>query len=494
MKIIKVLALAFLFLAPALPALADNQATLDTEAIDSYIETEMQISRIPGLSLGIIQNGEIVYLQGYGTAGSNLEVSASTPFVIGSLSKSVTAVTTMQLAEEGKLKLDKPVQSYLPWFSMEGDYDPAEITIRHLLYQTSGIPNTAGLVALSGESLDNLEDEIRALSSIALVNRPGDNYIYSNVNYDILALIIEQVTDSGYREFLRSNLFKPLGMQNSFLSKEEGKAAGMSEGHTKWFGIPLATEFQYLDNSLASGFIISSAEDMSRCLLMHLNSGIFKDRQILTENGIAKLHSPGKTKEGVSPYAMGLVARTQNGKDILMHDGAMQGFNSAMVFSPERQWGVILLTNVNSMIELPAMNIALGVASFLEDQIPENSSRAPGLIYLAAVILLAVLLLLTVRSIFLLPKRLYKQINQNKPQSFFGNSRAVFLPVLAELFLPFMVFIFIPAGAGFPLWRLLALFHPDLVYGILLLSSLLVLKTLLRFYFLVKTFVIKEAT
>ncbi len=491
MQAFKVLILTCLILKLTLPVFAMNQAILDTEAVDDYIEMEMQISRIPGLSLGIIKNGEIVYLQGYGTAGGNLQVSTSTPFVIGSLSKSLTAVITMQLVEEGKLELDESVQSYLPWFNMQGEYDPADITIRHLLNQTSGIPNTANLVALSGDSLENLKNEIKALSSISLANRPGDQYIYSNVNYDILALIIKQVTENGYREYLRNNLFQPLEMHNSFLSKAEGEAAGMSAGHTKWFGIPLASDFHYLDNSLASGFIISSAEDMSRYLLIHINNGSANSHQVLTKKSIAKIQSPGNIADGVSPYAMGLVARDKNGSKVLLHDGAMQGFNSAMAFSPEDQWGVIILTNVNSMIELPAMNIALGVASFLQGHTPENSSRAPGFIYLAAVILILLFIFLTIRSIIILPKRWAKRINNKRPQGFFGYGRAVILPVLAELFLPFMVFIFLPAGAGFPLWRLLALFHPDLVYGLLIISVLLFLKALLRIYFITKTFILK---
>lgn len=482
MKILKVLVLICLILNLAAPALADTKTVLNTEAIDSYIEKEMQISSIPGLSLGIIQNGEIIYLQGYGKAGTNLQVSANTPMVIGSLSKSVTAVAVMQLVEDGKIELDSPLQSYLPWFTMQGEYDPAEITVRHLLNQTSGIPNTANLVALSGGSLENLRAEIKALSSIALSNRPGDQYIYSNVNFDILALIIEQVTENSYRDYLRKYLLEPLEMQNSFLSKTEGKAAGMSEGHTRWLGIPLPTDIHYLDNSLASGFIISSAEDMSRYLLMHLNSGSVNGYQLLTENGIAELHSPGSMADGVSPYAMGLIARDENGKRVLLHDGAMQGFNSAMAFSPEEQWGVIILTNVNSLIEQPAMNIALGVARFLQGQTPENSSRVPGILYLAAIILLVSLLLLTVRSIILLPKCWEKRTNDNRPQGFFGYSRAVLLPVLLELFLPFMVFLFLPAGAGFPLWNLLALFHPDLVYGLLILSVALVIKAAYRVY------------
>jgi len=457
--------------APALPG---------TDAIDAYIENEMRISRIPGLALGIVQNGKIVYLQGYGRANGDRAVTAQTPFIIGSVSKSFTALAAMQLVEEGNLELDAPVRQYLPWFTMAGKYDPGQITVRHLLVQTSGIPHGAGVTTLAASSTATLEEEVRALSEVVLENPPGKAYIYSNANYLILGLIIDTVTEQGYAGHVRSKIFEPLQMNNSFLTQEDGEAAGMASGHVRWFGFPAATTVQYLDNSLAAGFIISSAEDMCRYLLMHLGEGSYNNRQIISRESAAEMRKPGPVKEDQSDYAMGLVVRSENEFTVIQHDGATQGFNSGMAFSPEEQWGVVVLTNTSGQLELPAHPIALGVTEFLRDGEPGEISRFPVVIYIAVLALVLAMLVLAVRSMILLPRRWAVKLKKNRPRGFFSVLGRVVLPIVIELFVPFFIFIYLPTVAGFPLWQLMALFHPDLVYGLLGLAVLMLIKALWR--------------
>ena len=459
---------------------------LDTDAIDKYIQNEMRISNIPGLALAVAKDGEIVYMKGYGSSGGNQPVTARTPFIIGSLSKSLTAVAAMQLVEEGDLELDQPVQNYLPWFTMGGDYNPADITIRHLLEQTSGIPNAAGNTTMAEGSDTTIEQEIRAMSEIHLENPPGETFIYSNANYIILGLVIETVADQSYSEYIRANLFEPLRMNDSYLSKEEGEAAGMSAGHIKWFGFPVAVDVQYLNNSLSAGFIISSAEDMGRYLMMHLAEGSFEGSTVLSTPGTAELHRPGVMIDENNHYAMGLIVRAENEAPVIMHDGATQGFNAGMAFSPEEQWGVVILSNMTSLIEMPTMNITLGVTEILSGSVPEASSRLPSIAYLVGLAVIIGLLVLTIRSIFIFPQRLPERIKESRTQGFLRRFSRIFFISLLELSVSVFVFIIIPAGAGFPVWQLLALFHPDLVYGLLILSILLLIKALWRIYLTVR--------
>ncbi len=459
---------------------------LDTDAVDAYIESEMRISRIPGLALGIIQDGQIAYLQGYGSADSEREVTPETSFIIGSLSKSFTAASAMQLVEAGKLELDKPVINYLPWFTMAGEHDADEITVRHLLVQTSGIPNLAGVTSLAKGSTKSLEEEVRGLSKTSLEHRPGEAYIYSNANYLILGLVIEKVTGQDYSEYVRSNIFEPLEMENSYLSKQEGEAGGMASGHVRWFGATRESDVQYLDNSLAAGFIISSAEDMCRYLLMYLNQGRYGGVEVLSEESIEAMYQPGTATDEGGGYAMGLLKRIENETMIMNHDGATQGFNAAMAFAPEEQWGVVVFTNTSGQIEIPAGAITMGVAEFLMGNEPEGSSRVPFFIYLALLIIIMVLLVLVIRSILILPRKWGKKIRTHRPRGIPSLTRKVILPLLLELLVPFLLLYYIPAGAGFSVWQLLALFHPDLVYGIILLSLLMLVKALWRGFLAVK--------
>jgi len=465
---------------------------LDTDAVDAYIESEMRISRIPGLALGIIQDGQIAYLQGYGSADSEREVTPETPFIIGSLSKSFTAVAVKQLVETGKLDLDAPVRDYLPWFTMSGDYNPGDITVRHLLVQTSGIPNLAGVTSLAEGSTKSLEEEVRGLSKTSLEHRPGEAYIYSNANYLILGLLIEKVTEQDYLEYVRSNIFEPLHMENSYLSKQKGEAGGMASGHVRWFGATRESDVQYLDNSLAAGFIISSSEDMCRYLLMYLNQGIYKGSKILSEESIEAMFKPGVGGDDGDGYAMGLLKRIENETVIMNHDGSTQGFNAAMAFSPEEQWGVVVLTNTSGQLEIPAGAITMGVAEFLMGNEPEGSSGVTLFIYLALLLIIMVLLVLVIRSILILPHKWGEKIRTHRPRGISSLVRRVILPILLELLVPFLLLYYIPAGAGFSVWKLLALFHPDLVYGIILLSLLMVAKALRRGFLAVKILSVPE--
>src|SRR6266487_95078 len=113
----------------------------DIAKIDAYVSAQMQANHIPGVALGLVHNDQIVHLRGFGSADSTgRAVTPHTPFMIGSVSKSFTALAIMQLVEAGKVELDAPVQRYLPWFRVADPAASARITVRHLLYQTSGLP------------------------------------------------------------------------------------------------------------------------------------------------------------------------------------------------------------------------------------------------------------------------------------------------------------------------------------------------------------------
>jgi CubicO group peptidase (beta-lactamase class C family) len=125
---------------PAAAANSDPQLS-EQEQIDAYIQSRMQTANIPGLALGVVRDDRIVYLKGYGIAGpEGRAVTPQTPFIIGSLSKSFTALAVMQLVEAGQIDLDAPVTTYLPWFHTADPAASAQITVRNLLYQDSGLP------------------------------------------------------------------------------------------------------------------------------------------------------------------------------------------------------------------------------------------------------------------------------------------------------------------------------------------------------------------
>ena len=156
------------------------------EEVDAYVSTKMKELGIPGAALVIVQGDQIVHLKGFGVAdGSGRPVTPQTPFFTGSTGKSITALAIMQLVEAGKIKLDAPVQTYLPWFRVADVKASEAITVRQLLNMTSGIPKSIGQEQIANTDLSDsaIENNVRALSKIELIAPPGERFEYSNSNY-----------------------------------------------------------------------------------------------------------------------------------------------------------------------------------------------------------------------------------------------------------------------------------------------------------------------
>src|SRR5918995_5841476 len=155
----------------------DTTSQSDTfEEIDAHIERQMERLNIPGVALAIVEDDEIAHLRGFGQVRpGGEEPTPQTPFIIGSLTKSFTALALMQLVEDGKVELDAPVQRYLPWFRVADPQASAQITVRHLLNQTSGLSQLSGIRPLADfdDSPDASERQARALSTLVLTRPVG---------------------------------------------------------------------------------------------------------------------------------------------------------------------------------------------------------------------------------------------------------------------------------------------------------------------------------
>lgn len=185
---------------------------VDQDRIDAYIQSRMQTANIPGLALGVVYGDEIVYLKGYRIAAPDgRAVTPQTPFILGSTSKSFTALAVMQLVETGRIDLDAPVTDYLPWFRTSDAAASAQITVRNLLNQTSGLPTYDGLLGMWDDNQSSLalENGIRELSSVQMSRPSGQGYAYANENYDILGLIVQTVSGLSYEYYVRSAIFAP---------------------------------------------------------------------------------------------------------------------------------------------------------------------------------------------------------------------------------------------------------------------------------------------
>ena len=344
------------------------------EAVDAYLEEQLEALNLPGASLAIIEGDLIVHVKGFGVSGPQGEVPTSqTPFIICSLTKSITALAVMQLVEAGKIELDAPVQRYLPWFTLADPQAAAQISVRHLLNQTSGLSQATGWVTMVNfdNSPDATEKQARDLASFKPDRPAGSRFEYSNTNYNLLGLIVEAASGEKYADYIQSHIFDPLDMTHTYTSKAAAKQNGMSTGYISWFGIPMAVpDLPYPSGTLPAGQVISSAEDMAHYLIAQLNGGRYGEVQILSPQGVAEMHRPTVDAAGsgvdLGEYGMGwLITQTSQG-GIIWHDGTNPDYFSYMALLPEQKRGFVLLVNGNQlMINFSLAMVGEGAASLL---------------------------------------------------------------------------------------------------------------------------------
>jgi len=361
------LSLTFSFNGQTTALAMHNTQELDPSVIDTYVIGQMNELKIPGVAIGIVRGDQIVYVQGYGIADDlGRAMTPQTPFLVASFSKSITATGIMQLVDEGKIDLDAPVQTYLPWFEVEDTEYSSQITVRHLLTQTSGFSELEGnkrnLDTNFGK--DALETSIRELNEQSLNSTPGTTFEYSNTNYDVLGLLIQTVSGQSYESYIQEKIFTPLGMTNSYTSLAEARTANITSGYYPFFGFPIAWEnnMPYSRIITPSTGLFSSAEDMSRYLVAHLNQGNYQGTSIITPKGVEELHTLAANYSENTGYAMGWTvfpfpqADPENEPPTtLAHGGRWIGYQSLMVIIPDKEVGVVVMFNKSD----PSRDIAM---------------------------------------------------------------------------------------------------------------------------------------
>jgi CubicO group peptidase (beta-lactamase class C family) len=369
----------------------------DIASIDAYISAQMQADHIPGVALGLVHNDQVMHLRGFGEADqSGRAVTPKTPFVLASVSKSFTSLAVMQLVEAGKIELDAPVQRYLPWFRVADPVASARITVRHLLYQTSGIPGS-GYACATEQATMSLEQYVRSLATLPLDRPVGSRHEYCSTNYDILGLIVQTVSGEPYATYTEQHIFAPLQMHDSFATEPEARRDGLAQGYRWIYGVPAPFDY-YNTAGVPAGYLISSAGDLAHYLIAQMNGGRFGSATLLSSAGIATMHAPAVPREGGRGYyGMGWVNGPFAGVPAIWHDGEDVNFHALLLIEPQTHWGVILLVNADTLLPVDgAANTALtsldaGVTRLMAGQTPQASPSLTT-VYLITDGVLAVLL------------------------------------------------------------------------------------------------------
>jgi CubicO group peptidase (beta-lactamase class C family) len=296
----------------------------------------------PGCALAVIKDGQIIYKRGYGM--SNLEygipISPSSIFHVASISKEFTAMSIIILAQQGKLSLDDDVRKYVPEVPDFGE----RITIRQLIHHTSGLRDQWSLLDLAGWREDDVITEGDILDLVsrqkALNFKPGNEHLYSNTGYTLLAVIVKRVSGQSLREFAEANIFKPLGMtrthfhdDHTMIVKDRTSAYQPRKGGGLKVSIPVFDTY-------GATSLFTTVEDMAKW------DQNFVDKKVGGDAAMEQMLAPGVLNSGKKlTYASGLAVGEYKGLKSVGHGGADAGYRADFIRFPDQRFSVVCLCN-----------------------------------------------------------------------------------------------------------------------------------------------------
>ena len=425
------------------------QAETNTETdiysdIDIYLRSCAENAHIPSMSVTIVDKDNVLFAQSYGSCES-----CDTPFLLGSVSKSFTAVCIMQLTQQGKIDLNADISTYLP-----NATDGEKITVSQLLNHTSGL------------------GEHQTLGNYKIINEQGVHN-YANVNYSLLGKIIEAVSGQSYNDYITENLFEPLQLSHTAATLNESIENGLINGYTNYWGFHIENEHKYPTSENAwitvpAGYISSSANDLGKYLQMYLNGG----NGILSEQSINTMfYGDTVYVDDDVPYRYGYGWATIEeplSEPVLRHSGLVETGTSCIFILPERDIAIAVTANVNDYFVTNEMMDSLGwgiILMLLGEPPNEIAGDAYLLSHIRIDLIMLAVLAVSVLSLCLLPKYVNRIKRRNKLVTL------IFL-ILFHLLLPIFILLLVPIFFATPLWVAQA-FVPDVFITVVVSSALL---------------------
>lgn len=356
-------------LIPTISAVRAFGAPEETEAVpelldgfDQEVERVMRIWHIPGIAIGVVHDGKVIYVNAYGQRDleKKLPVTPETLFPIGSITKSFTATGLGMLVDDGKLDLDAPLKGYLPEFRLKDELAGARATTRDLLTHRTGVPRHGMLCWGSQEWLDHYvsrQNILRALVHLEPTAGFREQHQYSNENYVVAGLLLEALGGKTWEEFTQARILDPLGMQATHLHiRDIASSVNLAPGHYDLNGEGKFKQMSdgYRGRAIGpAGTLVSNVPDMLKWLLFHINHGKHKNQQLLSVKSAGELIRPQIQLPDVDPlnhvgvfYGMGFMVSADSArKKWIQHSGLLSNCTSLIGFMPADGDGVVILTN-----------------------------------------------------------------------------------------------------------------------------------------------------
>ena len=343
--------------------LSVESQTITPNEIDSLIERTMTTFDVPGIAMGIVKDGKVIYAKGYGVRSviTRQIVDENTLFAIASNSKAFTSAALGILVEEKKLKWDDKVIDYIPEFRLYNPYVTEEFTVRDLLTHRSGLGLGAGdLMSFPAPNNFTISDIIHNLRYLKPVSSFRTKYDYDNLLYIVAGEIVTRVTKISWEDFVETRIMKPLNMTASATSYNRLKdKSNVADPHVSFEGViqVIDRDFHFNEAGNAAAGIYSNITDMSKWIIMQLNNGKYGgglSKQLFSN----EIHAEMWTPQTIIPiidssvyhthflnYGLGWFIRDVSGYKHVGHTGGVGGFVTQVTMVPEIKLGIIVLTN-----------------------------------------------------------------------------------------------------------------------------------------------------
>jgi CubicO group peptidase (beta-lactamase class C family) len=312
---------------------------------------------IPGLAVGIVDDGEISYTRSFGVQSLEtlVPVTSESIFCLQSIGKCFVSCAVMQLVEKGKIQLDAPLVQYLPYFKL-GDARYPQITIRQILSHTSGMPDMDAFEyndLVSHPEVDDgaAERYVRGLSSMKLVHAPGEKFLYSNIGYNVLGDLISKISGQTFEEYMKANILIPAGMPDSTFLLADVDRQRVAVSHLRTPEMTVSPIYPYHRADAPASFLHSTVVDMCQWAITCLDRGTHRGQRILTPASYEMMWTSA-AKRGFPPlkedYGLGWNLGHFEDLRTISHGGGGFGWTCSLVLLPEKRRAAIVLLNEES--------------------------------------------------------------------------------------------------------------------------------------------------
>jgi len=311
----------------------------------AQIRYVMGFQHIPSVTVAVAHKGQIVWEESFGWAdvGKRIPATPHTPYAIASTTKPITATAVMILAQRGAIDLDKPIDDYLGVQKLTARAGSAkDATVRRVASHTAGLPlHGRYFYADESTSAPTMDETIRRYGT--LVAAPGEAFVYSNLDYGLLEHAIERVSGKSYADFLRDEIFAPVGLSTGAVNPRPEADHPVATRY--WLD---RTQLPFYDfDQLGGGAVVMSAHDLVRFGLLHLYGHVDGQKKaVLPQSALASMREPVLLNDG-SPagYGFGWFVGEQHGLRWFGHNGGMAGVVSVLSIYPDAETIVVVLAN-----------------------------------------------------------------------------------------------------------------------------------------------------